>query len=245
MTDAPFGLSDKEREVLRLLTHGHDVKSAAASLGLSVHTVTERLRDARAKTGASSSRGAARLLAECEHTGKAVPTQSGVRSPGGVADQPIVPPVAATDGSRFPSRWEFYVMMSLLVAVTVAVGLFGGAEKQPAPSAPNVVDTYPASGQTIIPGPVVLRVTFDRPMRAQSYSFVQRSAETYPDCDTAAPVQSADGRTFTLRCRTRPGRHYEVWFNDPRYRGFMDRDGVPAVPFELRFAAGTRVRATP
>ena len=55
-------LSDKELEVLRLLTAGHTVKSIAARLGRSEASINERLRDARRKTGASSSRELARLL---------------------------------------------------------------------------------------------------------------------------------------------------------------------------------------
>lgn len=55
-------LSERERETLRLLGRGHDAKSIATALGLSVHTVNERLRDVRRKLGVSSSREAARLL---------------------------------------------------------------------------------------------------------------------------------------------------------------------------------------
>ncbi|MEH3121827.1 MAG: LuxR C-terminal-related transcriptional regulator [Sphingomonas phyllosphaerae] len=235
MPDAPFGLSDKERAVLRLLTRGHDVKSAATALGLSVHTVNERLREARSKTGASSSRGAARLLAECEDPAKSVPTQIGVRAGPRASDPSPPPQVAATVGSRFPSRWEFYAMTILLAAIMIAVGLHGSA-RDAAPAAPRVVSTYPAPGATVPPGPLRLRVTFDRPMRVQSYSFVRRSAETYPDCGANQPVQSADGRSFTMMCRVQAGGHYEVWFNDPPYLNFADRSGVVAVPFGLRFA---------
>ncbi len=80
-----------------------------------------------------------------------------------------------------------------------------------------------------------LSVTFDRTMRPRSYSFVQKSAETYPDCGTNEPVQSGDGKTFTLTCKVQPGRRYEVWFNDPPYLNFADQNGVPAVPFGLSF----------
>lgn len=59
-------LSGREVEVLRLLLAGHDAKSAARLLDLSVHTVNERLRHARRKLGVSSSREAARLLAQAE-----------------------------------------------------------------------------------------------------------------------------------------------------------------------------------
>ncbi|MBO9559664.1 MAG: DUF4019 domain-containing protein [Caulobacter sp.] len=59
-------LSEREKETLRLLLHGHDAKSIAAALGLSVHTVNERLREARRKLGVGSSREAARLLGQAE-----------------------------------------------------------------------------------------------------------------------------------------------------------------------------------
>src|SRR4051812_30067510 len=55
-------LSDRERQTLRLLGRGHEAKSIASALNLSVHTVNERLRVARRKLGVSSSREAARLL---------------------------------------------------------------------------------------------------------------------------------------------------------------------------------------
>jgi DNA-binding CsgD family transcriptional regulator len=55
-------LTDGEREVLRLLTVGHTVKSIAAHLGRSETSINERLRDARRKTGIGSSRELARLL---------------------------------------------------------------------------------------------------------------------------------------------------------------------------------------
>lgn len=55
-------LTEKEKETLRLLISGHDAKSLARHLGLSVHTVNERLRDARRKLAVSSSREAARQL---------------------------------------------------------------------------------------------------------------------------------------------------------------------------------------
>lgn len=59
-------LTEKEKHTLRLLLAGHDAKSMARELGLSIHTVNERLRDCRRKLSASSSREAARLLREAE-----------------------------------------------------------------------------------------------------------------------------------------------------------------------------------
>ena len=47
---------------MRLLVSRHDAKSMAHELGLSVHTVNERLHDAQRKMAVSNSREAARLL---------------------------------------------------------------------------------------------------------------------------------------------------------------------------------------
>lgn len=66
MHDGFQALSEREKDALRLLSGGHDAKSIASSLRLSVHTVNERLREARRKMGVTSSREAARLLAEAE-----------------------------------------------------------------------------------------------------------------------------------------------------------------------------------
>ena len=61
-----WALTEKEKQTLRLIVRGHDAKSVARSLDLSVHTINERLRDARRKMAVSSSREAARLLLEAE-----------------------------------------------------------------------------------------------------------------------------------------------------------------------------------
>lgn len=66
MDERLHSLTEREKETLRLLLGGHDAKSAAREMGLSVHTVNERLREARRKLGVTSSREAARLLAQHE-----------------------------------------------------------------------------------------------------------------------------------------------------------------------------------
>lgn len=66
MSDVSRTLTEKEKETLRLMGRGHDAKSMARHLGLSVHTINERLRAARRKLSASSSREAARRLLDSE-----------------------------------------------------------------------------------------------------------------------------------------------------------------------------------
>ena len=69
MTTGIHALTEKEKETLRLLVSGYDAKSMASHLGLSVHTINERLREARRKMAVSSSREAARQLRAAEGPG--------------------------------------------------------------------------------------------------------------------------------------------------------------------------------
>jgi len=61
-------LTQRQKEILRLLLDGFDAKSAGRELGISVHTVNEHLREARRQLGVSSSREAARILRQSEAT---------------------------------------------------------------------------------------------------------------------------------------------------------------------------------
>lgn len=79
-------LSEREKETLRFLLDGHDAKSIARQMGLSVYTVNERLRDARRLLGVSTSREAARLLAESERTGSVSLGDKGIGVSGAPGD---------------------------------------------------------------------------------------------------------------------------------------------------------------
>jgi DNA-binding CsgD family transcriptional regulator len=232
MSEGPFGLTTKECEALRLLSQGHDVKSAAAALDVSIHTVNERLREARRKTNTSSSRGAARLLADREGPSFSGPQKSGVTRRHITDEQSARLHLGPAEGSRLLSRWGVPMMISAAVAATI---LAGAHVMSNTPAAPRVVSTFPTLNAVVDAGPINLSVTFDRPMRKQSYSFVQTSEETYPHCGRNQPTQSADGRTFTLKCEVQARHHYEIWFNRPPYMNFVDENGAPAMPLGLRF----------
>jgi DNA-binding CsgD family transcriptional regulator len=60
-------LTEREKEALRLLLRGFDVKTCARELGVTSNTITERLRSARTKLGVTSSREAARILIKAEN----------------------------------------------------------------------------------------------------------------------------------------------------------------------------------
>ncbi|WP_417608846.1 helix-turn-helix transcriptional regulator [Parasphingorhabdus sp.] len=59
-------LNDKEKEVLHLLLLGHDAKTAAQEIGVTPNVINERLRSVRQKLQVTSSKAAARMLAEHE-----------------------------------------------------------------------------------------------------------------------------------------------------------------------------------
>lgn len=225
-------LSEAEKRALRLLAHGYDIKGIAADLDISVHAVNERLRGARAKLGATSSRAAARQWAEREAgTQKSWDRKSGV-------------PAAAEAGNsagsaRQSGRHKTKGVVAVLFAISLAaaaVFAFGHGTASVA-DAPRVVQTLPGNAAVIAPGAFELRVTFDRPMAPGSYSFVATGVAAYPEC-SGKPAQSADGRSFALQCTARAGTAYAVGFNRGRFRGFRAADdGRPAQPALLRFRA--------
>jgi DNA-binding CsgD family transcriptional regulator len=137
MTTGLDTLTDKERQTLRLLLRGHDAKSSARELGLSVHTVNERLRDARRKLGVTSSREAARrlLAEECE-----TPELLGDMALGDAATGPPDAPMMA-------SAFQRWARPSLAVTATgvLAMSLILAALFLPTSPLP-VTHTFVASG---------------------------------------------------------------------------------------------------
>jgi DNA-binding CsgD family transcriptional regulator len=131
-------LSEREKETLRLLLKGHDAKSVAVALGLSVHTVNERLREARRKLGVGSSRAAARLLAQKE-----------ARNPNFLGDMELGvaattarggEPEASIEGRRVghSAAWFFgglAIMLAIVAAAAIAMALHGDGRPPATPVA--------------------------------------------------------------------------------------------------------------
>jgi DNA-binding CsgD family transcriptional regulator len=128
-------LSEREKQVLRLLLHGHDAKSVARELGLSVHTVNEHLREARRKTGVSSSREAARLLRESEQSGPNSLGDKGIV----VGSSAAIEQARQQTGAGHRVAWLAggMLMMSLIIAAAALSSAFhvNGAPQKPADSA--------------------------------------------------------------------------------------------------------------
>lgn len=117
MTARIDALSDKEKQTLRLLLRGYDAKSSARELGLSVHTINERLRDARRKLEVSSSREAARLLRDCEEAASQLLVDKGLGAAGqGSPDQHGTSDLGRRAWGRSARILAGGVVMSLVLA---------------------------------------------------------------------------------------------------------------------------------
>lgn len=137
-------LTEKEKETLRLLVDGHDAKSMARHLGLSVHTINERLRDARRKMSASSSREAARQLREIEGR---TPEYLGDKALGEAAADPGMEEMTAPAGTHRMSRRAGWIAGGLFMSFSLALLAFASmsGSGDPPAAAPSTVPVESAA----------------------------------------------------------------------------------------------------
>lgn len=120
-------LNDAERRVLRLLAEGHTAKSIANALETTPAAVNERLREARRKTGAGSSRELARLLNAQENRHEQMGVGSG---------RTLAASLAQADAEPWRPQTGVIAMIALfLIAAAGAAALMS-----PAPSSQNEID---------------------------------------------------------------------------------------------------------
>lgn len=121
--------------------------------------------------------------------------------------------------------------------------------------APKLVSTFPAQGQTVRPGLLELRFTFDLPMACTGGVAVKVGAsdpcghlqinKTPDGLDTWRTerwLQTWDRRTMRFQCRVKPGKSYVVFINtifpgDGPWPDFKGLSGRSAEPYELTFTA--------
>ncbi|HEV2596540.1 MAG TPA: DUF4019 domain-containing protein [Sphingomicrobium sp.] len=146
-------LTEKEKQTLRLIVRGHDAKSTARHLGLSVHTVNERLRDARRKLEVSSSREAARFLLDREG---ADPQKVGDNEMGEAAERQAVtqsevprPGKANAWGGASRASWLIggILVMSVLLGVLALAAVPQFPNTLPSSEAPAAVSTVEAEAE--------------------------------------------------------------------------------------------------
>ena len=148
MTHGYQALTEKEKETLRLLVNGYDAKSMARRLGLSVHTVNERLRDARRKMAVSSSREAARQLREVEGADPELLGDKGLGDgPGEQRVEQQQPSTEAT-GGKSRSVWitgGLIMSFALALYALAALSGLGGTAPAGAPAASGIASSQDAA----------------------------------------------------------------------------------------------------
>lgn len=148
MNGGYHALSEKEKQTLRLLLSGYDAKSMARHLGLSVHTVNERLRDARRKMATSSSREAARQLREVEAQTPQLFGDEPLGDAAVVAPAQMIPQPARDLGISRRTGWIFGVLAMTISLAILALSALSGPAQVPAAvpvSAASAVVATPAS----------------------------------------------------------------------------------------------------
>lgn len=140
-------LTDREKDVLRLLLAGHDAKSCARVLEVSVHTVNERLRESRRKLGVSSSREAARMLAGSEQQSH---NSFGYKDFG---VESAVPNMTSQTPAKRPFRrtavfWIFGGLMVMSVLIAAALLVLGTTNPVAPASSPAVDAAVGAAAQS-------------------------------------------------------------------------------------------------
>lgn len=140
-------LTPRQKEILRLLLAGFDAKSTASELGISVHTVTEHLREARRHLGVSNSREAARLLGQAESgpPNYMGPSEIGVGGPPAEHSLVVLPGV---------NRTLVYVGATIMILIAAAaLALTLAEEEPPSPHSVAASEQLPASTSEANPSP--------------------------------------------------------------------------------------------
>jgi hypothetical protein len=108
----------------------------------------------------------------------------------------------------------------------------------PRTEAPKLVKSYPAAGQAIAPGILVLSMTFDQPMLKSGFDVAAAAgAEPLPCLKT--PRLLDDNRTFVLLCTADPGKTYSLALNAAPQGGFQNQSEHRANPATLSFTTTT------
>ena len=111
----------------------------------------------------------------------------------------------------------------------------------PPTAMPKVVSTWPAAGQEVAPGVLVLKVVFDQQMTPRDFAYGLGAGAEALSC-LKTPRLLNDNKTFVLLCTTLPGKTYVISLNKDRAatpNGFSNLAENRAEPSQLSFATGT------
>lgn len=110
----------------------------------------------------------------------------------------------------------------------------------PRTEAPKLVKSYPAAGQTIAPGILVISLTFDQSMLKNGFNLVPAAGADRLDC-LKTPRLLDDNKTFVLLCTAEPGKTYKLALNAAAEGGFQNQSEHRAEPATLSFSTNTDV----
>lgn len=186
-------LSDKEKQTLRLIVRGYDAKSSARELGLSVHTINERLRAARRKLDVTSSREAARLLLESESNS---PENSGYKQLGdaAAAEGPDNSPI--TKPGRAAALWIGGITIMFTLSLALALSLAGTTE------ATGTASESQSSGQE----PTVGKRDAEREAAARNWLALVDKGDWQASFDAAGQVFRTPNTVQTWEAASRQAR---------------------------------------
>ncbi|MBS0481663.1 MAG: DUF4019 domain-containing protein [Proteobacteria bacterium] len=169
-------LTEKEKQTLRLLVNGYDAKSMARHLGLSVHTINERLRDARRKMDTSSSREAARLLRAAEGGAPELLGDKDLGDAGTPGAAQLLPQPAQGDGIRRRTGWIVGGIVMAFSLALLALLANPGTPQTPAPTSPvAAVSSTPATEKAAIEAASRFLALLDRDDWAASWQTTHKS----------------------------------------------------------------------
>ncbi len=204
MTPAPQSLTQKEKETLRLLLQGYDAKSMARHLGLSVHTINERLRDARRKLGTSSSREAARLLRETEAPTPDLLGDKHLGDAPGITEPHVLPQPVQDRGSRRRTGWIIGgTIMSFSLALLALSSMSGSGLAPALPlTAAATVSPTPASEAAAVEAGQQFMAMVDRDDWTASWRATHKSFQLLNTVEWWAQAsQNVRGQVGTIRSR--------------------------------------------
>jgi hypothetical protein len=101
---------------------------------------------------------------------------------------------------------------------------------------PVIVKTVPAAGAAdVASGVVEIKITFSKEMQDKSWSWTSAWKDSVPEF-VGDPKYDSDHRTCVAKVKLEPGKTYGFWLNSPKFKGFKDVQGRPAVPYLFVFA---------
>jgi hypothetical protein len=107
---------------------------------------------------------------------------------------------------------------------------------------PKVTATWPAAGQAVAPGVLVLKVVFDQPMTPRDFAYGLGAGADALAC-LKTPRLLNDNKTFVLLCTTLPGKTYTITLNNSpngvAQAGFSNLAENRAEPSQLTFTTQT------